>query len=148
MSPFSTWNKDPKGHPIRGCKEQFLFPIFNVLQTPPSVYQYVMSPNLFYAHLLYKKISNFCARKRRTRQPIGERKPNGRHRWCRARHCNLPRSLWGFGLSRIENYFRTLRFFIEQKSLLLRRTWKKKNYSRNNNKNRKPKIHWDWKISE
>lgn len=30
--PFSVWNKEPKGQPIKGRKEKFLLPIFKVLQ--------------------------------------------------------------------------------------------------------------------
>ena len=35
--PLSTWKREPKGQPINGCREQFLFPIFSVLQNHKSM---------------------------------------------------------------------------------------------------------------
>jgi hypothetical protein len=72
--PFSIWKEEPKGHPIKGRKEKFLFPIFNVLQISKKKWKKK------HKHLLIVRIKQKKKAKKLTSQLLIEQKQGGRRR--------------------------------------------------------------------
>ena len=59
--PVSTRKTEPNEQPISGCKEQFLFPIFNFLRNPlPKIHELTKTPKSYAQKKKKKKTLFLC----------------------------------------------------------------------------------------